>query len=763
MSDQLTGGQGNGRISGILKRLMHGFPNNFHVDGKKLSIAYLVIFVLVSIFLFPPTLKNKEIQYNEGDIANTDVIAPFIFAVPVSQQEKEINKAKAAVSVPPVYRKKDEVIRHLPDDLKGFMARISEITLSDSLSDEEKISLIRDTAPVLGKDDIGLLLSKERRDRILKEGLSLQQSFFDKGIINDDTPLRRRDYVHVTVVSNDGEILVPSSPLIRQSDLERIILNNAAKIFMKDDKTVKIFYSVLRSHLMPNLIFDLDETLRRRNDKMEKVPEAFTVSENQRIIAKHDKVTGKQVEILKALESKRTRVELETSLWKRIGTYAGKILRILLLTLILWVALMKFNRKVVTEPGKLTLAFITLLFFLLLTALVMRLSFLDPYLVPVAFVPLVITAFFGVLTAMIFSFFASLMLITHIGLPPSLVFVSIIAGSAAIISISQLRERKNFYSIFLYVAMAYIAGITSFGLTEGIGLKGFLLGALWGITNGFACTVLVMFLLPIFESLFNVMTNFSLMELSDLNRPLLKKLIIEAPGTYHHSMLVGNMVEAAAEEVGANGLLARVSAYYHDIGKLAKPEYFFENKGDNLNKHEKLSPTMSALILASHVKEGVELAKREALPGVVIDAINEHHGTTVMAFFYNKALEFDSHDSVNIDDFRYPGPKPHSKETALIMLADSSEAAARSLKEPTASRIRTIVNRIFETRMNDGELDHSGLTLNDIAVIKEKYIQFLIRFFHPRISYPNQEDDQQEKEYESNTKQPSQSNGKKRV
>ncbi|MBN2185340.1 MAG: HDIG domain-containing protein [Candidatus Krumholzibacteriota bacterium] len=765
MSDQSTGGQQNGWFSGILKRMKSGFPDNLHIDGRNLSITYMVIFVVVSIFLFPPTRKNKEIQYREGDIASTDVIAPFIFSVPVSQQEKEINRAKARVGVPPVYRKKDDVIRHLPDDLKGFMARIAEITAVDSLSDEEKISLIRETAPALGKDDIGLLLSKDRRDRILREGLKLQQSFFSKGIINDDTPLRRRDYVHVTVISDAGESLVPSSPLIRQSDLERIILDSASKVFSKDDKTIKIFYSILRSHLMPNLVFDLDETLKRRNDKVEKVPEAFTVSENQRIIAKHDKVTGKQVEILKALESNRTRVELQTSLWKRMGAYTGKIIRILILTLILWVALMKFDRKVVTEPAKLTLAFITLLFFLLLTALVMRLSFLDPYLIPVAFVPLVITAFFGVMTAMIFSIFASLVLITHIGLPAGLVFISIIAGGAAIISISQLRERKNFYSIFLYVAMAYIVGITSFGLTEGIGLRGFLLGALWGITNAFTCTVLVMFLLPIFESLFNVMTNFSLMELSDLNRPLLKKLIIEAPGTYHHSMLVGNMVEAAAEEVGANGLLARVSAYYHDIGKLAKPEYFFENKGDNLNKHEKLSPTMSALILASHVKEGVELAKREKLPGVVIDAINEHHGTTVMAFFYNKALEFDSHDSVNIDDFRYPGPRPHSKETALIMLADSSEAAARSLKEPTASRIRTIVSRIFETRMNDGELDYSGLTLNDIAVIKEKYVQFLTRFFHPRISYPNQEDDQQEseKENEGNNKQPSQSNGKKRV
>jgi putative nucleotidyltransferase with HDIG domain len=253
---------------------------------------------------------------------------------------------------------------------------------------------------------------------------------------------------------------------------------------------------------------------------------------------------------------------------------------------------------------------------------------------------------------------------------------------------------------------------------------------------------MVMFILPIFESIFDATTDFTLMELSDLNRPLLRRLIIEAPGTYHHSLMVGNLVEGVAEEVGANGLQARVGAYYHDIGKLAKPEYFFENKGDNVNKHEKLTPRMSALILASHVKEGIELAKQEKLPRIVVDAIREHHGTTVMAYFYQRALEYDSHDSVNVNDFRYPGPRPSSKETALIMLADSTEAAVRSLESPTAPRIRAIVRKIIESRMNDGELDESGLTLNDIAVVREKFIQLLTGVFHSRIPYPAQREEE---------------------
>ena len=262
-----------------------------------------------------------------------------------------------------------------------------------------------------------------------------------------------------------------------------------------------------------------------------------------------------------------------------------------------------------------------------------------------------------------------------------------------------------------------------------------------GVANALACTIMVMFLLPVFESLFDLATNFTLMELSDLNRPLLRRLIMEAPGTYHHSLMVGNLVETVAREVRANGLEARVGAYYHDIGKLSKPEYFFENTGDRENKHENLAPRMSAIILVAHVKEGIELARNEKLPRIIVDAISEHHGRTVMAYFYQKALEYDSNDSVNADEFRYPGPRPRSKETALIMLADSCEAAVRSLRDPTAPKIRAIVQKIIEMRTADGELDESGLTLNDIAMIREKFIQLLTSVFHPRIAYPMQREE----------------------
>ncbi|HUV37508.1 MAG TPA: HDIG domain-containing protein [Patescibacteria group bacterium] len=741
MNDQTANGKERGEAASAERRFdLGGFFRSL-LRQRRLPFLYLVVFLAASLFLFPPMRKAKDIRFREGDIADVDVIASFTFLVPLSLYEIESNRAKAVVSVPPIYIKAEETTQHLPEDLEVFMRNIADVVAIDTLTAEERLAMIRAIAPSLKHDPVELLLDRTVREKILREGLKLQKNLLEKGIINDASPLRRRDYPYITVIGDDGEKLVPTTPLIEQGQLESVILDRARRVLENDDKATSIFYSIVRSHLMPNLVFDVQQTRERREKEMQKVPTAFRVSENERIIAKHDKVTKRQVEILEALEARRAELEMETSRMKRVGLFFGKGLRIAILLSILALALYRFNRDIVVKPAKMALIFIVLICYLLLMALVVRLPQLSPYLIPVAFVSLITTAFFGVMSAVIFTLFAALSIVTHTDLPASYTFIAILAGTAGIISIAQLRERKNFYTIFLYVSLAYILGITGFSATEGITMGGFLLGSLWGITNGFACTILVMFLLPIFESLFNVTTNFTLMELSDLNRSILRRLVIEAPGTYHHSLMLGNMVEGVAGDIKANSLLSRVSAYYHDIGKLAKPEYFFENKGDTINKHEKLSPTMSALILASHVKEGVELARKEKLPEIIIDAIREHHGTTVMAYFYQKALEYDSHDSVNIDDFRYPGPRPRSKETAIIMLADSSEAAVRSLREPTAPRIRTVVSRILEARMNDGELDQSGLTLNDIAVIREKFVQFLTGIFHPRIQYPGQEEE----------------------
>lgn len=738
MTDQGPHGAGRGEAPDEERARRFRIPIPRVARGARLPLLYLAAFLVLSLVLFPATQKKKSVRFAEGDIADVDIISPFTFVVPLSAREVELERAKAAVEVPPVYARDEGVAKHLPGDLATLFDRIGAIAGKGAVSVRERVSQIKEIAPELAHEAVELLIDEGTRERMLKESLRLQKQYLDRGIVNDATPLKRRDYARITVIAEEGESLVPTQSLIDQEELESFIVAEARRLFPANEKAVRLFYSILRSYLVPDLTYDARETKDRRDEAMRKVERSFTVAKDQRILAKHDKVTSAQIEILETMEERRVAIDLATSYGKRIWLFFGKGLRVLVLLFLLSLVLRRFQPKIVAAPDRLTLAFIILSFYLVLTALVMKLPALDPHLIPVSFVSLLSTAFFGVQAAAVFTLFASLLIVTHTGLPASYALISMFAGAAGIISIAQLRERKNFYKVFLYVAAAYVIGIAGFGVTEGMSFAGFLRASLLGVANSLACTIMVMFLLPIFESIFDVSTDFTLMELSDLNRPLLRRLVIEAPGSYHHSLMVGNLVEAVARDVGANGLQARVGAYYHDIGKLAKPEYFFENKGENVNKHERLTPRMSALILASHVKEGIDLAKHEKLPRIVVDAISEHHGTTVMAYFYQRALEYDSHDSVNIDDFRYAGPRPSSKETALIMLADSTEAAVRSLEGPTAPRIRAIVQKIIESRMNDGELDESGLTLNDIAVIREKFIQLLTGVFHSRIPYPSQ-------------------------
>lgn len=259
------------------------------------------------------------------------------------------------------------------------------------------------------------------------------------------------------------------------------------------------------------------------------------------------------------------------------------------------------------------------------------------------------------------------------------------------------------------------------------------------VLNGIACGIIVIGILPVFEYLFSTVTNISLLELADFNHPLLRRLTLEAPGTYHHSLVVGNLCDAACEAVGANALLARIGAYYHDIGKLSKPEYFSENQGPGLNvsKHEALAPSMSKLVIMNHVKEGVELAKKYRLNQKIIEFIEEHHGSSLVYYFYRRALESSEEDQeITEEGFRYPGPKPKTKELAICLLADSVEAATRALKAPVLASIEEVVHKVINNKFIDGQLDECDLSLKDLEKISSVFIRILSGIYHSRVTYP---------------------------
>ncbi len=355
--------------------------------------------------------------------------------------------------------------------------------------------------------------------------------------------------------------------------------------------------------------------------------------------------------------------------------------------------------------------------------------------IPLPIGAMLTTLIFDFHTAIIFSFVMSLL--TGIWLENPLFNVYVFIGSlTAAFSVIKCKKRSAIIKGGVYVsAVNIITAVIIMLLMENISSLDAPSSILFAGISGILVASIVSVVLPFLEYAFSISTDISLIELLDLDQPLMRRLMITAPGTYHHSVIVGNLAEAAAEVVGANPLLARVTAYYHDIGKIKMPEYFVENQPLTVSKHDKLTPHMSSIILISHVKEGVELAKQHKLPKSVIDIIQQHHGTSLITYFYKKALQQEPMHALQ-EDYRYPGPKPQSRVAAIVMMADAVEAASRALEDPTPARISALVDKVINSIFLDGQIDECEITLKDISEIKKRFSYILTGIFHKRIAYP---------------------------
>jgi hypothetical protein len=321
--------------------------------------------------------------------------------------------------------------------------------------------------------------------------------------------------------------------------------------------------------------------------------------------------------------------------------------------------------------------------------------------------------------------------------PMSYFMFTFVGSLVGIFALAGRQERTAFFRAGGAIGVANAYTLTAFALLNAdTGTLG--ADVIGGVVNGLAVAVLATGLLPFLEHTFGRTTVFTLLELSNLNEPILKHLVLAAPGTYHHSIMVGTLAEAAAESIGANALLCRVGAYYHDIGKTRHPTYFIENHADAGSRHERLAPSLSRTIVMSHIKEGIEFAREHGLPEVLVDMIPQHHGTRLVSFFYKRAKEAADPElqAVNEEDYRYPGPKPQTREAAILMLADAVEAATRTLTDPTPARIRGAVQKIINTIFVDAQLDECDLTLRDLHIIANGFVRILTGFFHHRIEYP---------------------------
>jgi putative nucleotidyltransferase with HDIG domain len=480
---------------------------------------------------------------------------------------------------------------------------------------------------------------------------------------------------------------------------------------------------------------ELDEK-RTRELKESRVKEAgpvyntWSVSKNELIVEKGTRVNERHIAQIIQMHNIFTK-------GKPVLFFIGVVLLFLLLGLIGAIYLNFIHRtNLLHYTKKLSIILLCLLFIIIVADFVIRLP-QPSYFIPLASMSMLIILLVDFNSAFLATILMSILVGVLTGGKIEITFALLVGSIVGMYKVRNARRRADILRAGLWVGAAKFVAIICMGFVNGVELRAILNDGFWGIASGIVAGFVVMGLLPLFEHGFKVATNISLLELSDLNHPLLKTLSLEAPGTYHHAIMVGNLAEAACDAIDANSLLARVGAYYHDIGKIQKAEYFNENEMGTGSRHKSLTPSMSALIIAKHVKDGVDVAQKYKINTAVVDFIKQHHGDSLISFFYQKALEKAEKDQkVEEEDFRYPGPRPQTKETAIVLLADAVEAASRSLEDPTPSSVRNLVRKIVNNKFIDGQLDECDLTLKDMHNIADSFVRVLNGIYHTRSSYP---------------------------
>jgi len=504
------------------------------------------------------------------------------------------------------------------------------------------------------------------------------------------------------------------------------VLERVQVLFTQSDIDVNMYASAMaiaQQVIEPNLVLDQQIVEQRRQAAIRSVKPVI-IKAGEIIISDGTVVEHEHIQLLKDLGLYREGIDY----WALLGLF---ILVVLLLT-VFGVSVYKHNPDLIRSENK--LAFIGSVL-ILVTFITKILSFINwitvMYLTPIALA--------GMLVAMLLDSRTGLLVVTVLAVVSGIVFQSLplvifglIGGLAAILSVSKVSQRGELMRAgFIVGGINFLVMIASGLLQKDSNLW---IHSYMGITNGLICSVITIGSLPYFESIFGFTSAIRLLELSNPNHPLLRRLLMETPGTYHHSILVGNLAEAAADAVGADGLLCRVGSTFHDVGKIKRPLFFVENQLGIDNPHDKIAPSLSTLIITSHVKDGLELAKEYKLPRAITAFIAEHHGTDLVKYFYHKAQENGDH--VEESDFRYPGPKPQTKETAIVSLADAVEAAVRSLVKPHPTKIEALVRKIIQERLADGQLDESDLTFKDLNKIADAFTKVLIGIYHNRVEYP---------------------------
>jgi len=664
----------------------------------KVLLFFSAIFLIV--YLFPKSGKFKY-NFDKGKPWQSEnLLAPFDFAIKKSAEELESEKATITQNSSVYFDIDLQIKQNILDDYQNKFSQ----AIPDSII--------------------------TRGDKIYDLGNTLLEQIYAFGVLDED--YNYPGDKTVILLENQNEKATGHF-----SDFTSL---NGFRAFTEQElqksglskygpNLISLFFDIIK----PNVTLDKSITESALQEDLDNIsPTRGSIERGTLIISKGEIVEGTKYNILKSLQS-----EYESQVWSKSSYYwilFAYTLLVSLALLMLLLFLRKYRIEVFNDNTKVTFIFFNIILMVLLTTIVINYNAKYVYVVPLCVLPLVLKAFFDARLGL----FAHVLTVLLLGfiVPNSYeyMFLQIIAGIVTILTVSELYKRANLFISVGQITLIYIISYFAFFVIhEGsiIDLKFETFGLF--ILCGLA-TLFVQPLIYIYEKLFGLVSDVSLLELSDTNTKLLKELSNKAPGTFHHSLNVANLAEASANEIGANAMLVRVGALYHDIGKMKNPTYFTENQSTGINPHDELSPRESSKIIISHVIDGIEIAKRNNLPDRVIDFIRTHHGTSLVYYFYSKEKEVD--DDLDKEDFRYPGPRPFSKETAILMMCDSVEAASKSLKEPTSSKIDKFVESIVGRQMESGQFLNANITFKEIQSVKKVIKNKLANIFHLRIEYP---------------------------
>lgn len=710
----------------------------------------LMIPILLGIaltFLFP---RGQSLQYSDlttGSISPRRIVAPFSFEILKTREEYQKDRDEAIQNINPIFERDEQETRRMADRLEAFFQSISMMRRKSARMSAQ-IDSLKVQFPILS------LTSEDWRTLLSPEGSLTSSQFtafqnhlrqvvreiYRAGILSQSKSIFNVTDGRLILRVADEESLQPIDDFFDLESARNRVYQLLNARYASDAMQAQMGAAILNYYLRPNILYDESLNQERINEAQSRVPlSSGFVYEDELIVDRNQRITADIRKKLDSLSAKMVEKGMIEGGFKRIFPIAGKAAFIFFLLAVFGFYLKIDNQKLLDDTKSILLLSLIALFIALATFAIRRLD-ASEYFVPTAIGSMLLASIFDVRVAFIGTAVLSLLTGALWGNEFNLMSVSFFTGVFGILVMKRVRTRGQLVQAVFYMIGIQIVTITLMGFLRFLPFPQIFHSWQFGALNGLFTPIVAYGMLAVIESLFDITTDYALLELSNLNHPLLKRLSIEAPGTYHHSILVGNMAEAAAQAIGANSLLARVGCYYHDIGKLEKAEYFVENQVGMENPHKKLTPSMSALILINHVKRGTELAEKYKLPKAIRDIMVQHHGKTIMTFFYQKALAKVGADGVNETEYRYPGPLPQSKEAAIVMLADATEAASRSLKDPTYSRLKGVIEDIVDERFKGGELDQSPLTLRDLEAIKESFLTILAGTFHARIEYPDIDD-----------------------